>query len=275
MPGIKSLTGTHARWSTASRTAGSASPSQKSDSCQESAGADLASVHDFVLTTLAVYWTGEPDGSRPGLRRRLLGATHDLGTGGSALFLIAWPRPAWYLAQWMEFAVALGVRILHRHLRPEFHVLAHGFAKFGIGGHGGDVEGSQVQLDEPLALFFGDMETPVHIDEMLETQLPAEAVRTAEGLGGEGREVVNVLRLAATEERTEDRIRQDTSIEGVLQSVQALLATRVLVEGGHHPRLPAPVVAPDQLVVPVRRLSPAPRARLPGRLLAPDPGATP
>jgi hypothetical protein len=138
------------------------------------------------------------------------------------------------------------MRVLHRHLRPEFHVLAHGFAEVRIGGHGRGVEGGQVQLDEPLTLLFGDMETSVHIDEMLEAQLPAETVRTSEGLGRECSEVVDVLRLATAEKGTEDRIGQDTSVEAVLQSVQALVATRVLVEGRHHPRLPSTLGASDR-----------------------------
>ena len=54
------------------------------------------------------------------------------------------------------------------------------------------------------ALLLGDVETAVDVYEVLKAEFLTEAVRPAEGFGHECREVVDVLRLACTKERTEE-----------------------------------------------------------------------
>ena len=63
------------------------------------------------------------------------------------------------------------------------------------------------------------------LDQVGETQLAGEPVRAAEGLGGEGGQVVDVLGPAGAEERLEQRVGQDAVVEDLLEAVQPLLAT--------------------------------------------------
>jgi hypothetical protein len=73
--------------------------------------------------------------------------------------------------QRVELVVALGVRVLHRHLRAKLDVLADGLAKRGIGRHLRRVERDHVELDEPLALLLGDPQSAVYGYEVGEAEL--------------------------------------------------------------------------------------------------------
>ena len=71
----------------------------------------------------------------------------------------------------MQLVVALGVRVLQRHLGAELDVLADRLAERRIGRQVGRVERRHVELDEPLPLLLGDPEAAVHGDEVREAQL--------------------------------------------------------------------------------------------------------
>ncbi len=116
---------------------------------------------------------------------------------------------------------------------------ADGLAECQVAGQADGVQSDHVQLDEPLALLLGDVQVAVDCDEVREAaKLPGETIRPAEGLGRECRQVIDVLWLACAEERLEERVGQDTAVEGVLETVQRLLATGVLVKRRHWPRIP-------------------------------------
>src|SRR5215211_1878701 len=83
---------------------------------------------------------------------------------------VARPRPAGDLAQWVQLVVAVGMRVLHRHLGAELDVLANGLAKFRVGCHLSRVERRHVELDEPLALLLCDPQPAVHGNEMGEAE---------------------------------------------------------------------------------------------------------
>ena len=73
------------------------------------------------------------------------------------------------------------------------------------------------------------------VDQVREAELAAEAVRTAEGLGGEHRQVLDVLRLARAEQRLQQRVAQDAVVEELLEAVEGLVTAGVLEEAGHDP----------------------------------------
>jgi hypothetical protein len=81
------------------------------------------------------------------------------------------------------------------------------------------------------------VEPPMHVDQVGEPELAAETVRTAERLGSERRQVIDVLWLAGTEERLKKRVRQHRRVERVLQSVEAFLAAGMFEERRHAARL--------------------------------------
>ncbi len=68
---------------------------------------------------------------------------------------------------------------------------------------------------------------------MIEAQLPGEAFGTTEGLGREGSQLIDVLRLARPEEWLKQGVFEDAAVERVLESVQRLLTTCKLVERRH------------------------------------------
>jgi hypothetical protein len=133
----------------------------------------------------------------------------------------------------MELVVGLCTGVLHRDLRAEFDVGSDGRAELFVGGKVRRVERSHVELDKPLPLLLGDPKVSVHVDEMCEAEFAGEAVGPAEGLGGEGREVIDVFRLARPEERLEVGILEDAAVERVLEAVQRRLAPSEFVERRH------------------------------------------
>ena len=151
--------------------------------------------------------------------------------------LVASPGPAWDLSERVQFVVGLGIRVLLRHLGPELDVVEDGVAKRLILWHASSVEGRHIQLYEPLPLLLGDTEPAVHVNQVSEPELAAEAVRPTERLGRERGQVIDVLGLSRSEQGLEHRISQDARIKGVLEPVETLLAASVFVQGGHGLRL--------------------------------------
>ena len=102
-----------------------------------------------------------------------------------------------------------------------------------IGGHVGAVEGCRVELHEPLALLFGNSETAVNRDEMVESELSREPIRPAEGLRSERGQVVDVLGFTSAEEGLKYGIGEDACVENILEAVQCFLTAGVLIKRGH------------------------------------------
>ncbi len=127
----------------------------------------------------------------------------------------------------------LGVRVLQGDLRAELDVLHDGLPERRIVGHAGRVERRGVQGDEALPLFLGDVQAAVDGDEVGEAEFAGEPVGAAEGLGGEGREVVDVLGLPGTEQRLQERVGEHAVVEGLLEAVQRLVPAGVLEQGRH------------------------------------------
>ena len=148
----------------------------------------------------------------------------------SHLFFVTGPGPPRNLSQWMKLVVGFRMGVLHRGLEPNSIVGSDGRTELVVGGKVRCVERSHVELDEPLPLLLGDPKVSVDVDEMCEAELSGEAVGAAEGLGGEGGEVVDVFRLACPEERPEEGILEDAAVEGVLEAVQRRLAANEFVE---------------------------------------------
>jgi hypothetical protein len=71
-------------------------------------------------------------------------------------------------------------------------------------------------------------------DQMDESpELTGETVRSPKRLGGEGGQVVDVMRASLSEEPLEEGVGQYAGIEGVLEAVERLLASRMFKERGH------------------------------------------
>ena len=84
----------------------------------------------------------------------------------------------------MQLVVGCSVRVLHRDLSPELNVLANSCPKLFIAGYAGCIESSDVQLDESLALFFGDLEFAVHGDQVVKaTQFAGKPVQAGLATG--------------------------------------------------------------------------------------------
>jgi hypothetical protein len=133
----------------------------------------------------------------------------------------------------MKLVVSFRMGVLHRDLRAEFNMGSDGRTELFVGGKFRRVERSHVQLDKPLPLLLGDPKASVHVDEMCEAELSREAVGPAERLGGEGRQVIDVFRLASPEERLEEGILEDAAVERVLEAVQRRLAPDEFVQRRH------------------------------------------
>ena len=133
----------------------------------------------------------------------------------------------------MKLIIALRVRVLHRNLRAEFEVGSDCLSELLIIGKIRSVERSHIERDEPLSLFFRYLKVPVDSDQMVEAKLAGEAVGATEGFGCEGRQMIDVLRLAGPEERLQQRILENTLVERLLEVVHRVLATCKLAERGH------------------------------------------
>jgi hypothetical protein len=104
----------------------------------------------------------------------------------------------------VQVFVAFGVRVLHRDSRAKLDMGADCLAERLVVGHADLIKRRQVELDEPLALWLGDLEMPVYRDQRSEApQLTRKAVRTPERFGRERRQVIDVVGLTLTEQRLE------------------------------------------------------------------------
>ena len=130
----------------------------------------------------------------------------------------------------MKLVISLRIGVLHRHLRAEFKVRADCRTELLIIGQVRRVERCHVELDEPLSLLLGDPQLSVDVDQMGEAELSGKAIRTTEGFSREGGQVIDMLRLAGTEEGLEQWIFEDAAVERVLEAVQCLFATCEFVE---------------------------------------------
>jgi hypothetical protein len=128
----------------------------------------------------------------------------------------------------VQLGVGLGVRVLRRDAGAELNVLANGGAERLVVGHPRGVERRYVQLDEALALLLGDLEPAMHVDQVLKAELAREPVGTAERLGSEHRQVIDMLGLAVAEQWLQQRVSQDAVVEELLEAMESLLAASVL-----------------------------------------------
>jgi hypothetical protein len=133
----------------------------------------------------------------------------------------------------VQLGVGPGVGVLHRDVGAELDVLAHRLAEGRVGRHVGGVERGRVERHEPLPLLLGDPQPPVHGDEVGEAELAAEAVGTAERLGGELGQVLDVARAPGAEQRLEQRVGQDAVVEDLFETVETRLAACVLEQRDH------------------------------------------
>ena len=107
----------------------------------------------------------------------------------------------------------------------------NGFPDRSVARHAGLVEQPEIQLDESGAVLLRDLEAAMHVDQVVESQLFGEAIRPAEGLGGERSEMVDMFGSAGTEKRLQDRVGQDTGVEDLFQSVQGFFPAGMLKNG--------------------------------------------
>jgi hypothetical protein len=112
-------------------------------------------------------------------------------------------------------------------------VFADGGSEVAIGWHADVVHRRQVELDEPLPLRLSDLETAVHGDQVGKAELACERVRAAERLGGEHRQMVDMLRLPCPEQRLQQRVAQHAGVEHVLEAMDRLDPTSELEQRGH------------------------------------------
>jgi hypothetical protein len=130
----------------------------------------------------------------------------------------------------VQLLLRLGGRVLLRHPGAELDVLADRLAERRVAGQPGLVHRRQVERHEPLPLLIGDVQVPVHVDEVPEAELAGEAVGAAERLSGEPGQVVDVGGHPLAEQRPEHRVGERLVVEELLEAVQYLITAGVLVE---------------------------------------------
>jgi hypothetical protein len=74
----------------------------------------------------------------------------------------------------------------------------------------------------------------MHRDQVLETDLPGKPIGTTKRLRSEGGEMVHMPRLALAEQPLQPRVGQHAGVEDVLQPMQCLLATGMLIQRRHN-----------------------------------------
>lgn len=82
-----------------------------------------------------------------------------------------------------------------RHVGTELDVLAYRRTELLVVRESRFIECVEVDVDEALPLFVGNLQSAVHIDGVLKPQAAGEPVGAAEGLGREPREVIDMGRL--------------------------------------------------------------------------------
>ena len=122
------------------------------------------------------------------------------------------------------------MRVLHRHLRTEFNVRSECLTELLIIRKTRSIERCHVELNKSLSLLFCNAQMSVNIDQMSESELSSETVRTTKGLSCEGSEVIDMFRLAHPEKRLEQWVIEDTAVELLLETVQCLFTTCEFVQ---------------------------------------------
>jgi hypothetical protein len=130
----------------------------------------------------------------------------------------------------VQLLLRLGGRVLLRHPGAELDVLADRLAERLVVGQPGLVHRREVERHEPLPLLIGDVQVPVHVNQVPEAELAGEAVRAAERLSGEPGQVVDVGGHSFAEQRPEHRVGERLVVEEFLKAVQCLLTAGVLVK---------------------------------------------
>jgi hypothetical protein len=128
----------------------------------------------------------------------------------------------------MELGIAGGIRVLHRDLRAELDVLAHGIAKRGIGRHFRDVERCHIQLDEAPALLFVDLQPSVHRDQVCEAELAREPIWSSERFCRERGQMIDVMRIPSSEQRLQERVGKHAVVEDLLEAMKSGFSTGML-----------------------------------------------
>jgi hypothetical protein len=170
------------------------------------------------------------------VRSDLVGSGSVIG-GRGRLGVVAGPRPPRHFPQRVKFVIGRSVGVLHRDARAELHMGAHGLAEWLVVGHLRRVERGHVELDESGALLVGDVQASMHVDQVGESQLASEVIGAAERLGGELREVLDVVRLPGAEQRMQEWVGEHARVEDVFQSVQTVVFAGVLIERRHDRKL--------------------------------------
>lgn len=141
------------------------------------------------------------------------------------------PVPARDMTDRMQFGIRPRAGVLLCDPCSELDMLAHGPPKRFIAGHSGFVQRLQVDLDEPLALFVGDLQVAVYVDDVPKAKLLCETRWAAERLGRKPGQMIDVSRYAVCEEVLEDRVGERLGVKELLEPMQALIAASMLIKG--------------------------------------------
>jgi hypothetical protein len=106
-------------------------------------------------------------------------------------------------------------------------------SKVRVVGKACGIQSCHIQLYKSLPLFLSDLKMTMHIYQVREPDLAAEAVGPTERFDSESGQIVDVLWLATSEEWLQQRILQEAAVEGVLKSMQRLLSTGEFIERWH------------------------------------------
>jgi hypothetical protein len=77
----------------------------------------------------------------------------------------------------------------------------------------------------------------VHGNEVAEAQLAREPIRTAEGLGRECGQVVDVIGPSGAEERLQERVGEDAVVKELLEAVERFFAAGMFEQCGHRSKI--------------------------------------
>ena len=93
------------------------------------------------------------------------------------------------------------MRVLHRNLRTELNMLSKRFAEPLVAWGTDGVERILIELNESLPLRLRDSQIAMHVNEVLEAaQFLGESIGTAERLGRERRQMIDVMWLPLAEQ---------------------------------------------------------------------------
>jgi hypothetical protein len=93
----------------------------------------------------------------------------------------------------VEVRVGRGPRVLLSDTCSELEMLPYGLAEQRVVGEVTFVECFEVERDEAFAFAVGDLEVPVHVDDVLEAEFTREVIGSTERFGGEPGEMVDMV----------------------------------------------------------------------------------